>query len=261
VRQSVDGILNAGFAGQCGGCEIVRTLGGAVLVGLALGSMQCRAANEWSGALALTSDYLVRGISRTSNNPALQIDVIYSHPSGLIAGAFASNTQIDPSKPKDVELSAFIGYAWNVNEDWRAKVLGSHYTYPWNHADSHYTYDELDLDMAYQGWLHFDLNYSPNSPLWLPPPYSSRVQVDEKSAEVNLQRPVLRKLSVTAGVGYSFVGGPESGGYTYWSAGAAYDWRSATLAVSYVNTTDEAKALFYNAAVNGRWLGTFILRF
>ncbi len=258
---AVDGILNAGFAGQCGGCEIVRTLGGAVLVSLALWSTQCRAANEWSGALALTSDYLVRGISRTSNNPALQIDVIYSNPAGLIAGAFASNTQIDPSRPKDVELSAFIGYAWNVNEDWRAKILGSHYTYPWNHADSHYTYDELDLDIAYQGWLHFDLNYSPNSPRRLPAPYPIHAQVSEKSAEVNLQRPVLGKLSVTAGVGYSFVGGPESGGYTYWSAGTAYDWRSVTLAISYVNTTDEAKALFYNAAANGRWLGTFIVHF
>jgi uncharacterized protein (TIGR02001 family) len=232
-----------------------------LFVGVALWSMQCRAANEWSGAVALTSDYFVRGISRTSHNPALQLDVNYSNPAGLIAGAFASNTQIDPSKPKDVELSAFIGYAWNVNENWRGKILASHYTYPWNRADSHYTYDELDLDVAYQGWLHFDLNYSPNSPRRLPAPYSSRVQVDEKSAEVNLQRPVLGRLSAIAGVGYSFVGGPESGGYAYWSAGTAYVWPSATLAVSYVNTTDEAKALFYNAAANGRWLGTFILRF
>jgi uncharacterized protein (TIGR02001 family) len=239
-------------------------LGGAValLVGLALWSMQCRAANEWSGALVLTSDYLVRGISRTSNNPALQIDVDYSNPAGLIAGIFASNTQFNPRLPKDVELSGFVGYAWNVNDDWRAKILGSHYTYPWNHANSNYTYDELDLDIAYQGWLHFDLNYSPNSPRRLPASYTSYyLRVNEKSAEVNLQRQVLGRLSATAGVGYSFVGGPESAGYTYWSAGTAYDWRSATLAIAYVNTTDEAKALFYNAAASGRWIGSLLVRF
>ena len=98
-------------------------------------------------------------------------------------------------------------------------------------------------------------------PRRLPPPYASRMRVDEKSAEVNLQRPIVGKLSATAGIGYSFVGGPESGGYTYWSVGAAYDWRLVTLTVSYVNTTDEAKALFYNAAANGRWLGTVMVRF
>jgi uncharacterized protein (TIGR02001 family) len=254
---------HAGFAGQCGGREVVRTLVGAALLlaGSALFSTQCRAANEWSGVLALTSDYLVRGISRTSNDPALQLAVNYSNPNGFLAGAFASNTQYNPSKPRDVELNGFIGYAWNFSDDWRGKILGSHYAYPWNPTDPHYSYDELDLDIAYQGWLHFDLNYSPNMPRRLPPPYASPERVDEKSAEVNLQRPVVGKLSVTAGIGYSFVGGPESGGYTYWSAGTAYDWRSVTLAISYVNTTDEAKALFYNAAANGRWTGTLLVRF
>jgi uncharacterized protein (TIGR02001 family) len=260
VRRFVDGECNAGFAGQSGGRRVVRTLGGAaaLLAGLALSSMQCKAANEWSGELALTSDYLVRGISRTNNDPALQAAVNYLNPTGFLAGAFASNVQIGPSKQKDVELSAYIGYAWNVNEDWRVKMLGSHYAYPWHEVDSHYTYDEIDIDIAYQGWLHFDLNYSPNYPRRL---YGSHVSADEKSVEVNLQRPVLGRLSATAGVGYSFVGGPDSGGYTYWSAGAAYGWRSVTLALSYVNTSDEAKALFYNAAASGRWLGTVIVRF
>jgi uncharacterized protein (TIGR02001 family) len=263
VGRCVGGIFQTWFAGQCGGREVVRTLGSvaALLVGIAVSPMQCRAAKEWSGALALTSDYLVRGISRTSNNPALQVAVNYSNPAGFLAGASASNTQYDPSRPADVELSAFIGYAWNLNDDWRGKILGSHYAYPWNPTDAHYSYDEIDLDIAYQGWLHFDLNYSPNTPRRIPPPYASRTRVDEKSAEVNVQRPIVGKLSATAGIGYSFVGGPESGGYTYWSLGFAYDWRLLTLAVSYVNTTDEAKALFYNAAANGRWTGTLMVRF
>jgi uncharacterized protein (TIGR02001 family) len=238
----------------------VRTLGGAaaLLAGLALFSMQCRAANEWSGALALTSDYLVRGISRTSHDPALQLAVNYSDPSGFLAGAFASNTQFDPHRPKDVELSGFIGYTWSLNDDWRGKIFASHYAYPFASADSNYGYDEFDFDIAYQGWLHFDLNYSPNYSRRL---YGGHARVDEKSAEVSLQRPIVGRFSATAGIGYSFVGGPDSGGYVYWSAGAAYDWHWGILAISYVNTSDEAKALFYNAAANGRWTGTFLVRF
>ena len=246
-----------------GGCEIVQFLAraAALLAGFMLVSMRAQASDIWGGSAALTSDYYVRGISRTSDRPALQLDFHYAAPSGFVAGLFASNTQIDPSGSKDVELSGFVGYAWSFDQQWRAKVLASHYAYPWNQAGSHYNYDELDLDVAYQGWLHFSIGYSPNSPRFIPYPYKNLVGVTEKSAEASLQRQIIGKLSANAGVGYSVLGGPESGGYTYWSVGGAYDFQSVTLALSYVNTTAEAKALFYNAAATGEWTGTVIWRF
>jgi len=55
--------------------------------------------------------------------------------------------------------------------------------------------------------------------------------------------------------------GTEGGGYLYYSAGAAYNFRSVTLIFSYVNTSAEAKTLFYNAAASGQWTGTAIWRF
>ena len=76
-----------------------------------------------------------------------------------MAGVFASNAQIDSRDPEDVELSGFVGFVWNLDEAWRARVLASHYAYPWNREGSHYNYDELDLDVSYQGWLHFELGY------------------------------------------------------------------------------------------------------
>jgi len=219
------------------------------------------AANEWGGSAALTSDYYVRGISRTSDNPALQLDLHYASPSGFLAGAFASNTQIDPGEPRDVELSGFIGYARNLGDEWRGRFMVSHYAYPWNQAGSHYNYDELDFDLAYQGWLHFSVGYSPNSPRFLQKPSRYVIGVTEKSAELSLQRQVFGKFSATAGAGYSFLDGPRSGGYAYWSGGAAYDFQSLTLVLSYVDTTAEAKALFYNAAATGEWTATAIWRF
>jgi uncharacterized protein (TIGR02001 family) len=246
-------------------CEVVRLLASAAILYLdfMVVSAPCSAAaDDWGGSVALTSDYLVRGVSRTSNQAALQLDVHYSNPNGFVAGAFASNTRIDPYNPTDVEISAFVGYVWNLASDWRAKVLASHYAYPWNREGSNYDYDELDLDVAYRGWLHLSLNYSPNSPRFVAAePYRGLVAVTEKAAEVSVQRPIVGKLSATAGVGYSTLSGPESGGYTYWSVGGAYDWRSLTLAAAYVNTSSEAKALFYNAAAAGRFVGTVIWRF
>ena len=211
--------------------------------------------------MALSSDYFVRGISRTNNNPALQLDLHYTNPNGFVAGAFASNTRIDPGEPRDVELSAFLGYAWNFDDAWHGRVLASHYAYPWNRAGSHYNYDELDLDISYQGWLHFSAGYSPHSPRFVAAPYRELIGVSEQSAEVSAQRQVFGKLSLLAGVGYSHLDGPKSGAYTYWSGGAAYDLQSVTLALGYVNTSSEAKALFYNAAASGQWTGTVIWRF
>jgi uncharacterized protein (TIGR02001 family) len=248
---------------RCCGCEIVRLVAhaAALLVGITLSSTESKAADDWGGSVALTSDYFVRGISRSSDHAALQVDAHYSSPSGFMAGAFASNTQIDSRESRDVELSAFIGYAWNVTDNWHGKVLASHYAYPWNQAGSRYNYDELDFDFAYQDWLHFGLSYSPNSPLFLRAPYHEFVGVAQKSADVSVQRQVFRGFSLMAGVGYSSLDGPEAGDYAYWSAGAAYDYRSVTLVFSYVNTSPGAKALFYNAAATGQWTGTVMWHF
>ena len=233
----------------------------ALFVAVVGASTQSRAADQWGGSAAITSDYFVRGISRTSDDAALQLDLHYSNPNGWVAGAFASNTRIDRSEPTDVELSVFVGFVWNLDESWRARILANYYAYPWNRMGSHYNYDELDLDFSYQGWLHFDLGYSPNAPRFLGFPYAGLIGVAEKSAELNAQRQVFGKLSLTAGVGYSFLNGPESGGYAYWSGGAAYDFRALTLAVAYVNTSAQAKTLFYNGAATGQWTGSVFWRF
>ena len=51
---------------------------------------------DWSGSIALVSDYRFRGISLTDGQPALQAGVAYDHPTGLFAGLFASNVDLDP---------------------------------------------------------------------------------------------------------------------------------------------------------------------
>jgi uncharacterized protein (TIGR02001 family) len=239
----------------------VRLLAGGVALslGLAMGSPRCVGADLWGGSLGVTSDYLVRGISRSNDHAALQLDLHYLSSTGFVAGLFASNTKLDPDAPRDVELNAFAGFAWTAGSDWRGKIAASHYAYPWNRDGSGYDYDELDVDLAYQEWLGVSLVYSPNAPRYL----NSRglFGVSSESVEVNLQRPVLGRLSAAAGIGYSHFAGPDPAGYAYWSVGAVYNFTPVSLVVSYVNTTAGAKALFYNSAADGRWVGTVIWRF
>jgi uncharacterized protein (TIGR02001 family) len=244
-----------------GGCDIVRLLAGGFLLSLnlAVGTAYCAAADTWGGSIDLSSDYFVRGISRTDDRGALQLDVHYLNSSGFIAGLFASNSQFDPLAPRDAELDAYLGFGWTADPNWHGRILVGHYAYPWNQAGSGYDYDELDVDVGFQDWLDITLVYSPDAPRYLE--NRGLVGVTSKSAELNLQRAIWAKLSAVAGVGYSQYSGPGSAGYAYWSLGAAYDLSPVSLVLSYVDTSAGAKALFYNAAARGRWTGSVIWRF
>jgi uncharacterized protein (TIGR02001 family) len=233
----------------------------ALLCALAWNPAHAAASDGFGGSLGLASDYLVRGISRTDHEPALQLDLHYSTSLGFFAGVFASNTRLDRNESRDAELSAYLGYAWMNSDDWHGRILLNHYAYPWNDHGSKYNYDELDLQVSYQGWVQLSVNYSPNTPRYLQYPVNRLNGVSEQSVELNLQRPIVGKLSAIGGVGGSHLGGPYSGNYVYFSAGAAYDIGAFSLAVSYVDTTAGAKALFYNEAAENRVTGTIIWRF
>jgi uncharacterized protein (TIGR02001 family) len=246
--------------GPDNGCVLKPRTAGWLALGLSFagGAPRVLAADTWGGSLALVSDYFVRGITRTNDLEALQLDLHYVDSSGLIAGVFASNTQIDPYERRDVELNGYLGFAWAGKGDWHGRVMGGYYAYPWNVEGSRYNYGEIDVDVGYQDWLDVGLSYSPDAPR-----YSVRglAGYSAESVELNLQHSIFRKLSATAGIGYYEMSGPGGTGYTYWSVGAAYDWAPIVLAVSYVDTSAGAKTLFYDNAATGRFAGTVIWRF
>jgi len=240
----------------------VRLVAGGVVLslGLLIGIPRQAAADEWGGSLDLTSDYVVRGITRSNDQGALQLDLHYLDSSGFLAGVFASNSRIEPRQPIDVELDGFLGFAWTAGPDWHGKVLATHYAYPGPRHGFDYTYDELNLDWTYQQWLDISLAYSPDAPRFSS--YRGRwVTGATEFAELNVQRPVLGKLSATVGAGYAFYGGSDSSGYAYGSVGAAYDLSPVSLAVSFIDTTAGAKTLFYNIPSGRQWTGTVIWRF
>jgi uncharacterized protein (TIGR02001 family) len=237
----------------------MHSIAGALGLSLALASADSPAAGTWGGSAALTSDYFVRGVTRTDDQAAVQLDLHYADSSGIVAGAFASNTQIDAGHSRDVELNGYFGFVWTGSGDWHGRVLGGYYAYPWNEVGSSYNYGELDLDLGYQEWLDVGVSYSPDAPRYL---YDrGLVGVSAKSLELNLQHRVIGRLSAASGVGYYFMGGPGGTGFIYWSVGASYDLAPVTLAVSYVDTGAGAKKLFYDEAARGRLSATVIWRF
>jgi len=217
------------------------------------------AAETWGGSLAVTSDYLVRGISRSNQGPATQADLHVATDTGFIGGVFASSAQFDSSDERSAELSAFLGLAWQLSDAWRAKLLASYYGYLHNDSGSQYNYAEIGFEAAFDDWLNVDAVFSPDEPRYIYGRGISGVAV--KSAEISIHTPWRHRVAATTGVGYSEYSGPGGGGYAYWSAGGIFDLAPWSISLAYVNTSAEAAVLFFDEAAHNRWTATVIWRF
>jgi uncharacterized protein (TIGR02001 family) len=90
-----------------------------------------------TGTLALTSDYLFRGISQTDQDPALQGGVEVAHASGFYAGLWGSNVSwlSDLSSAgtpisSSVEIDVYAGWRGNVTDAVKLDAGLYSYWYP-----------------------------------------------------------------------------------------------------------------------------------
>jgi uncharacterized protein (TIGR02001 family) len=214
---------------------------------------------SYGGSLAITSDYLVRGISRNNHDVSPQADLHAAFSNGVDVGVFAASVQTGPSHLHNTEVSGFIGFAKDISDAWHTRTVINHYSYPWNRAGSRYDYDELNLDVAYEQWLTFSAMYSPHTPRYLLD--RGVIGVTAKSLAISVQLPLTRQLSLGSGVGYAHLGGPYSDEYSYWAAGGTFSLNSVSISLQYVGTTPGARQLYYDAAARHRVAGTVIWRF
>ena len=86
----------------------------------------------------LYSEYEYRGISQTSEKPAVQLNLDYAHTSGFYLGTFLSNIKWlkDTAEVNgfttsaDVEWDIYGGYKFEVVKDWTLDVGYLRYEYP-----------------------------------------------------------------------------------------------------------------------------------
>lgn len=113
---------------------------------------------EISGNVALTTDYTFRGISQTSELPAIQGGFDYEHDSGFYAGVWGSNVEFGDAKV-NMELDVYAGFGFEVSEDIALDVGVLHYQYPGD-TDLDYDYTEAYASVGLFG-ATLGVNYSP----------------------------------------------------------------------------------------------------
>ncbi len=217
---------------------------------------------ELSGSVTLSSDYMFRGISNTSNLPQIQGDMTWAHGSGLYAGVWSSNTNFG-GQNNSMEVDPFIGFSRPIGETGLSYDVGYwSYNYPGSRADldGDGVAEDADFDYAeLYGILSYQIgNVGLTGSLWYADNYFGDDFFDDVSslayhAIVSYALPM--GVSVSGRVGeqtFDETSGLPDQDYTYYDVGASKAWRGFTFELRWHDTDDVQPELALSEDADGR---------
>ncbi|HET9650804.1 MAG TPA: TorF family putative porin [Usitatibacter sp.] len=212
--------------------------------------------HSFTGKVGLFTEYEYRGISQTSEKPALQLNLDYAHKSGFYLGTFLSNikwlkdtAEVNGfSTNANVEWDIYGGYKFEVVKDVTLDVGYLRYEYPRSgEFNPKPNTDEVYVGASW-GPLSAKYSYSFNDTFGVP---------DSKGSdyiELDYNQPLAMisdKLTFNGVLGHQRYKGTQihefhNGdlSYTVWKAGATYDFGSGFNAGAYVKGTDAHHDLY-----------------
>ena len=115
----------------------MKTLKTTAIIGL-LAVSGAASAIELSGNVALTTDYIWRGISQTDGAPAIQGGFDADLGNGVYAGVWGSNVDFGDDTDESMELDVYAGWAGEFNGV-GVDVGVIHYAYPTSGSETDFT--------------------------------------------------------------------------------------------------------------------------
>lgn len=144
--------------------SFARTAATAVLAltGIAAAHADDRA-SPVTGNIAVTSDYMFRGLTQTWGRPAIQGGADYTHPNGFAAGFWGSSISERSYPGGAMELDLYASYGRAIDSDWSWRVGVYAYVYPGANLDqaglSARSLDTAEANAALS-WKQFTLKYN-----------------------------------------------------------------------------------------------------
>jgi uncharacterized protein (TIGR02001 family) len=213
-------------------------------------------AAEWNANLAMASDYIVRGLTRSLNGAAVQGNIGVQGEKHWAAGVWASSVELHKGAGRHAELDYYLSGELALSRDWRLGGQATRYEFSGDSAFS-YDYTDLALSLSFQDTVTATLAWSPD---YSYSPRGGRVaDATMMTYELSARHPVSRHVQLAGGVGRVDLG---SRGYVYdfWSGGAEVSWERLSLSLSYVNSDAQAKRLFRDLAAQDAWVATISFR-
>ena len=158
-----------------------------------------------SGAVALSSQLVDRGMALTPDTPILQGSASWSSSSGWALGLSAATEVRSPGHLS--EALAQVAHDWSLSSDWRMQAGLLYYSYPGNAYASAFDRTETSVDWMYRDVLTFGLSAivltrgSDHQP--------------RGAADLDFHWPLPRDFSLSAGAG---VAQPLTGPYSVYGS-------------------------------------------
>lgn len=144
-----------------------------------------------SGAVALSSQLVDRGLAVTPPTPILQGAVSWTSPTGWSLGVSGST---EVRSPKHLsEALAQVSRAWSLSSDWQMQASLLYYDYPGNARAKFFDRTETGVSWIYRDILTFSL-----SGICL---INGRSHQPHGAADINFHWPLAWHFSVSAGAG------------------------------------------------------------
>jgi uncharacterized protein (TIGR02001 family) len=180
------------------------------------------ASAEISGNVALTTDYVWRGVSQTNEDPAVQGGLDFAHESGIYVGTWGSN--VDFGSVEHMELDLYGGIAKEFG-DWGIDVGFIRYMY---FSDT----NDIDFTELYAG-----VSYGP---------FSAKISNDFDNDNLYMEAGADFELASGFGIGlhigkYDFDGGAD---YVDYSLGVSKEVGGVGLGLTYYATNGDGEDLF-----------------
>lgn len=200
---------------------------------------------EVSGGVALTSDYVFRGISQTDRNAAIQGTLEYAIETGIAdtsayAGFWGSNVEFNDGDEANAEIDVLFGLRGDIGDTGLSWDLGGiYYWYPG--ASSSLDYDFWEI-VPQVGYAFNDLVSVGALYAYSPQFFADTGNGHYLSGAVSVTPPLPFEgfdLSLDGSLGYQWIENNSRAGvedYLNWSIGATVSVKSLDFTVAYTDT-------------------------
>jgi uncharacterized protein (TIGR02001 family) len=260
-RTVVDTAFHNGRGARALVAGVLLLLAGAARAGLA------ELAGELTpgGEIALTSDYIYRGVSQSDGHGAVQADLHVGTPGGTFAGVWASSRDQDLEPGANAVLEAYLGHRFSLGSTWSATLSARSHSYLGASSyDPSDDYQEISAAVTYLDSWSLSVTSIPNAVrYWF---YTRLTREPAWVGDTSGQWLLGRQVFVTAGAGYYRTQGPGSGvdratGYGYGNAGLAWEHGAWRADLGYFLTQDAAQRSFPYPIAKHKVAGTLSWRF
>jgi len=189
-----------------------------------------------SGSVALSSEYVWRGVTQSDSEPAISGSFDLGHTSGFYAGVWASSIDFDGASDASTEIDYYAGFSSDIGDSGFSYDVGAlYYDYP-GASD-----EDLDFTEVY-GFLSYS---------FLTAGVAYTIDADFDDLEDSLYYSLdagydVGQVNLSAGVGYyDYDSGDD---YTNYYVAAATELAGFGFELKYTDTNDEGEDLFGDAA-------------